>query len=106
MIEKHLSLSMDGLDGMFAATPKEFEDMVVVCRQIEKTIQVKPHDPDPDFTLRRSLYYTRDIEAGTVLTEEDMKTARPNLGLCPTEIESAVGHRLERGVKENDPVKI
>jgi len=106
MIEKHISLSMDGLDGVFAATPTEFEAMVDLCRQVEKAGRVNPYRPDQDFSLRRSLYYDRDMKAGMVLKEGDMKTARPNLGLCPTEIESAIGHKLGRDVKENEPVKI
>jgi len=101
VIEKHLG---QGLDKSFSMTPKDFKQMVTDCREVEKVLGEVKYGGD--FTLRRSLYFSQDLKAGTEVKPEHLKTARPNLGLSPMRINEVLGTILSKDVKRDDSVLI
>jgi sialic acid synthase SpsE len=38
MVEQHLTLSLDSIDGQFAALPHEFKEMVRQIRKVEEVL--------------------------------------------------------------------
>ena len=104
IIEKHVTLTHDGLDKNFAMLPEEFNDMVERCRLIEKSLKTVSFNGYHE--LRRSLYYNKDLKKGETITKSDIKTARPNKGLNPLCLEEIIGTKLNHSVKENEPVQI
>lgn len=108
-IEKHLVLDRnDGsLDAHFSMEPNEFEDMIIACRYAEEIMG----DPfvgeiqDEKRKLRRSVYFARNLKAGTEITEDHIKTARPALGLSPVYFETIIGKVLTEAVSNNQPVE-
>lgn len=84
MIEKHFTLSAEGLDSAFSLQPDEFRLLVTECRRAWESLQEVGDQEAEHRMLRRSWYFSRDVPAGHVLTNEDVVTARPALGLLPT----------------------
>jgi N-acetylneuraminate synthase len=106
VIEKHLTISREGggLDSGFSMEPDEFKRLVAGCGVAKVAIgDIKFGQGNKD--LRRSLYYSQDIQAGTEIEKHHLKTARPALGESPLKIDRIIGKILTVDVKENDPVQ-
>jgi N-acetylneuraminate synthase len=85
VIEKHISIHQQGLDGKFSMKPYQFNNMARKVKRVDEVMgEVKFGG---DFELRRSLYFTANLPAGTQIKPMHIKTARPNLGLSPVKIE-------------------
>jgi pseudaminic acid synthase len=89
VIEKHFTLSRadGGVDSAFSMEPHEMAQLVIeVNRARESLGQVSygPNDGDKhSLKYRRSLYIVEDMKAGDVLTELNLRSIRPGLGLSP-----------------------
>lgn len=110
VIEKHIRLHQDGgLDDGFALNPTEFATFVSAIRDMEDiigTVQYGVKNSEKSSkNLSRSLYFSKDLKAGVVLTSEDFKTARPNMGMSPRFKSDLIGKTLITDVSENQPVK-
>lgn len=111
VVEKHLTLkrSDGGPDSGFSMEPHEFAQLVTECNaayQAIGTISYGPTDSErPSLALRRSLYFSEDVPAGTVLTKKHFRTARPALGLPPMEIDNLIGRVLTKGFAKGAPVR-
>ena len=77
--------------------------MVRSCKDVEKILGSIKFGGDTE--LRRSLYYAKDLKAGTVIKEKHLKTARPALGLSPIMIDRVLGKKLKRAVRADEPVE-
>jgi len=108
VIEKHICLDRGGVDGKFALLPEQFETMVHAIRKAEErigrpTYGVKPGE-EASFELRPSLHFAKDLPVGTVVRRDHLKVCRPNDGLHPRHLNSFIGRRLVRSVREDEPV--
>lgn len=114
MVEKHLTLrrSDGGPDGAFSMEPGEFAAMVRDIRCVEKALGDSEYhltkQQEEEHSGVRSLFVVKDVAAGEVLTEENIRSIRPGDGLSPARIDEVLGkraaHRLERGepLREGD----
>ncbi len=103
VIEKHIKRYDSTLDGSFAMRPSAFNTMAKRVREvavIRGSINAEPEDLE----LRRSLYYAHNLKAGEMVTKPHLKTARPNKGLCPLDIEKVLGRKLTEDVERDQPV--
>ena len=101
IIEKHFILdrSVGGPDASFSMTEQEFSEMVKAVREAEKAIGVV------DYTLTekqqkardfcRSLYVVKDIKAGEVISEENVRSIRPGFGMHPKNFNLILGLKLK-----------
>ena len=46
--------------------------------------------------FRRSIYITRDLKAGDMLSDDNIRIIRPGFGLPPVEFDRVKGKRLRR----------
>jgi pseudaminic acid synthase len=89
IIEKHFILdrSIGGPDASFSMDEMEFCAMVNAVREAEQAIGVIDYNltekqkTGRDFS--RSLYVVQDIQAGEMITEENVRSIRPGFGLHP-----------------------
>jgi pseudaminic acid synthase len=110
IIEKHFILdhSIGGPDASFSMNEQEFKDMVISIREAETAIgktdyqltekQIKGKD------FSRSLYVIKDVKAGEIITEENVKSIRPGFGLHPKYFDIIKGKTFSQDLKRGDRV--
>ena len=110
IIEKHLTLSRKdgGVDADFSMEPDEFKLMVDHIRVAEKAIGTVSYDlTDKQVSARqfsRSLFITKDMKVGEVLTEKNMRSIRPANGLHTKYYEELLGRKVAKDVKAGTPL--
>ena len=111
IIEKHITLdqSLPGPDHKASMEPRDFGDFVAGIRAIEAAVgtgRKYPSAAEQRTALvgRRSITTTRDLAAGTVVTDADIKIVRPGTGLMPRLLSTVIGARLTRNVAADTPL--
>jgi len=108
VIEKHFVLDRadGGVDSAFSAEPAEMEALVresTRARQALGTVKYGPTNVERNArNRRRSLYIAQDMQAGDVLTRENLRSIRPGLGLPPKYLDVLIGRRISKAAKKGD----
>jgi N-acetylneuraminate synthase len=107
VIEKHFTLNRanGGVDSSFSMEPAEMSQLVIETERAWKALgQVSYGATDAEqksVVFRRSLYVVKDLQAGDVLTRDNVRAIRPGLGLPTKYIEQVLGkvvkHAVPRG---------
>jgi len=109
VIEKHIGLDHSGPDGGFCMLPDEFAAMVRDCRTAAKAMGVVEYGPKPaemsTYGLRRSLWVTRDVKAGDLVSTDNVKSLRPAGGLPPCRDGFYTGMPFARDVSAGEPFR-
>lgn len=99
-IEKHFTMrrSDGGADSAFSLEAAELADLCRICREtyesLGSALTSRTDSEQENAGLRRSLYIVRDIPAGTTLTDADVRSIRPGLGLPPKHYKDVLGRRI------------
>lgn len=112
MVEKHFILdrSIGGPDSSFSMNKKEFAQMVEDIRMAEASLGT------PSFELTdkikaarksgRSLYVAKDINAGEVITKDNVRCVRPGLSLHPRFWKDIENHIFKTSKKKGDRISL
>ncbi|HOK05534.1 MAG TPA: N-acetylneuraminate synthase family protein, partial [Victivallales bacterium] len=110
IIEKHFTLSraVPGPDSAFSLEPHEFKEMVEAVRTAEKALgkvsyEVTEHEK-PSRIFRRSLFVVKDMKAGDVFTEENVRSIRPGYGMHTRYARETLGRRAKADIKAGTPM--
>ncbi len=110
IIEKHLTLSRKilSLDSAFSLEPQEFKAMVDAVRTAEKALgkvcyKVGEQEAK-SLVFRRSLFVVKDIKAGEIFSEENIRTIRPGYGLHPRHLKDVLGRRASKNIQRGIPL--
>ena len=112
VIEKHFTLrrSDGGVDSTFSLEPAEFTSLVAETGRAWQALGKIHYGPtakeEKSKMFRRSLYITKDLAAGTVISNENMRAIRPGAGAPPKFAEMIIGRRLKQAVKAGTPVSL
>lgn len=110
IIEKHFTLARadGGPDSAFSMEPDEFKQMVQDIRTVEKALGTVCYDLTPkqkeSKVFRRSLFVVKDMEAGEVFTEENVRSIRPGYGLPPKMLDNIWGRHAARFIEKGTPL--
>jgi len=110
IIEKHLTLdrSLGGPDAAFSLEPDEFKAMVKSVREVEKALGKVSYDLTEKMKksreLSRSLFVVKDMKAGEIFTEENVRSIRPGYGLAPKYLKDILGKIAPRDFKRGNPL--
>jgi pseudaminic acid synthase len=110
VIEKHfiMARSEGGVDSAFSLEPHEFKSLVDEVKTAQAALGSifygATESEQKGRTRRRSIYVTRDIEAGGEMTADNIRSIRPGLGLPPKFYDALIGRRVSKAVKKGTPV--
>jgi N-acetylneuraminate synthase len=110
VIEKHFTLRRadGGVDSTFSLEPEELRSLVVESERAWQSLGHVSYGPTEkekkSLVFRRSIYITRDIEAGETLSKDNVRIIRPGYGLEPKHFERILGKRISRGAKRGTPL--
>jgi len=110
IIEKHLTLdrSLGGPDAPFSLEPDEFKAMVKSVREVEKALGEVSYELTEKMKksreFSRSLFVVKDIKAGEIFTEENVRSIRPGYGLHPKYLKDVLGKKVKKDVKRGTPL--
>jgi pseudaminic acid synthase len=109
VIEKHFTLNRKdgGVDSAFSLEPEELALLVEESKKAHAAIGEIQYGAVADEKIsrkyRRSLYIAEDMKKGEELTERNLRSIRPGLGLSPKFYKTLLGKRINRNVKKGTP---
>lgn len=111
IIEKHFILdrSIGGPDASFSMNEKEFSEMVIAIRQAESAIGNESFELTEKQILgknfSRSLYISKDLKAGEIVTTEHIRSVRPGYSLHPKYLPELIGKKSLKDFIPGDRIK-
>ncbi|WP_319468872.1 N-acetylneuraminate synthase family protein [uncultured Pseudodesulfovibrio sp.] len=112
VVERHFTLdkSFKGTDHQASLEPAELAQMVSMIREVEKALCVKgkkvfPEEQAASKKLRKCIVFSRDLPAGHVLTEADLTTRCPRVGVSPVHWDEVLNATLKKSVQHEEPVQ-
>lgn len=112
VIEKHFILdkSICGADADFSLDKKEFEEMIKAVRDAEKLMGKVDYSmtekKKKSRQFARSLYVSKDIKEGEIITEENIRSVRPGYGLHPKYLNEVLGKKVHKNYLFGERVKL
>jgi sialic acid synthase SpsE len=109
-IEKHITLrrSDGGADGAFSMEPEEFATLVkegtaaaLALGEPKWSVQ---DSEEESRRLRRSLYIVKNVVAGEVVTQENVRAIRPGGGCSPKYYEEMLGRKFNQNHPAGTPM--
>lgn len=110
IIEKHVTLNRNsgGPDDSFSLEPQE---LAALCRDAKTAWDAlgqvdygMKSSERGNVKFRRSLYFTKDMEAGEMVTEKCVRSIRPGFGLAPKYMSVILGQYIPVKVNFGTPV--
>lgn len=109
IIEKHFKLKKNDetLDSKFSIPPSEMEELIIKSKETWLTLgeEKKIKEKRSYLNLRRSIYVTRTINAGGIISEENIKIIRPGFGIEPKYFNQLIGKRVKKKLMKGDALK-
>lgn len=105
VVEKHFTLkrSDGGVDSSFSMEPAEMAQLVVETERAWQALGQVSYGPTEaekkSIQYRRSLYIVQDLQAGAVLTRENVRAIRPGMGLPTKYLEQVLGKTVKQNVQ-------
>jgi N-acetylneuraminate synthase len=110
VIEKHFTLKRKdgGPDGAFSMEPEEFAILVKegnsAFQSLGKPEWVIQDSELESRRLRRSLYVVKDVKAGELVSNQNIRSIRPGGGCPPKLLDSLIGKRFKKNVSLGTPM--
>ena len=110
IVEKHLTLSRSvvGPDVSFSVEPNEFKQIVDTIRFVEKTMGSSKYGvadgEKKSVAFRRSLFVVKDMKAGEVFNEDNLRSIRPACGLPPKNLDYLFGRHAAKNIERGTPL--
>ncbi|MDE6791585.1 MAG: pseudaminic acid synthase [Muribaculaceae bacterium] len=112
MIEKHFIVdrAWGGPDSSFSMDQKEFTEMVKSVRNVEKALGSVTYPEIPDDIkgrrYARSLYVSKNIRKGEIISEDNIKSVRPGYGLHPKYYSGILGKRVNHDLTAGERLSL
>lgn len=112
VIEKHFILNKEvgGADAHFSLDETEFKQMVDSVRLTEKILgkvdyeMTKKKKKSREFS--RSLFVSKDVKKGDVISEENIRSVRPGFGLHPKYYNIILGKFFLKNIEKGTPLEM
>ena len=110
VIEKHFTLNRldGGVDSQFSLEPREMTQLVIEANrayQAMGSISYGVSEQEQEsIQFRRSLYISKAVKAGEILTKENVRAIRPGFGLAVKYYDIIIGRRASEDLQEGTPL--
>jgi len=110
VIEKHFTLrrSDGGVDSAFSMEPEEFASLVKESTQAWQALGMIKYGATEaekeSIKHRRTLYVSKDIQAGDVFSIANIKAIRPGLGLPTKYLDQLIGKKAVKPISKGTPI--
>jgi N,N'-diacetyllegionaminate synthase len=111
VIEKHFTLdrNLPGPDHKASLEPDELKAMVAAIRNVEQALGVGTKFATPSELKnrpigRKSIVAARAIEAGEILSVDNLTAKRPGTGISPMRWDELVGRKAARRYERDEPI--
>ena len=95
-------------DSAFSLEPQEFKEMVQSIRTVERALGEVRYEVNEqevkNRVFRRSLFVVKDIKAGELFTEDNIRSIRPGYGLPPRYIGDVLGRKAAQDIRRGTPL--
>jgi N-acetylneuraminate synthase len=104
VIEKHFTLNRadGGVDSAFSMEPAEMRQLVIETERAWQALGQVSYGAtaaeQKSVVFRRSLYVVKDLQAGDVLSQDNVRAIRPGLGLPTKYTEQVLGKVVKQAV--------
>lgn len=112
IIEKHFTLNRKGggPDDSFSLEPNELAQLCNGANTAWKALGTIDYgvksSEQGNVKFRRSLYFTKDMDAGEKITADCIRSVRPGYGISPKFFDLTLDSRTRVAVKKNSPVTL
>lgn len=109
LIEKHFILDRNnkGPDSEFSIEPDELKSLVQQTNDAWLSLGTAGYERKPaeeaNVKFRRSVYFVKDMPAGSLITQDCIRRIRPGFGLAPKYEQDIIGKRLKVAVTRGTP---
>ncbi len=109
VIEKHFTLSRGdrGPDSEFSIEPDELKRLCQDTHDVWQALGRVGYDRQPaeagSKVFRRSIYFVRDLPAGSVIGPEDIRRIRPGMGLASKYYDDLLGKKVVKDISKGTP---
>lgn len=109
-IEKHFVLerSSGSLDAAFSLEPDELTSLVVETGRAWRSLGHIHYGPteseEKSCQFRRSIYVSKDLKIGDLLSKDSIKVIRPGYGLEPKYLDQVLGQRVMSDIPAGSPL--
>lgn len=110
VLEKHMIMDRNegGPDSQFSLNKDEFKELVDNVRNLEQalgTVAVKTGSGESENkNFRPSIWVTKDVKAGDVISLNNIIIRRPGYGMAPKYFEGILGKKYASDAKKYDPL--
>ena len=110
VIEKHLTLDRDdgAVDSAFSIEPDELRSLVIESKRAQESIGEVKFGPSKEeidsLKFRRSIYISKNISKGEVLSKDNIRIIRPGLGIKPKNFEKVLGRKIRIDCSKGTPL--
>lgn len=111
VIEKHFTLdrTLKGTDHSFSLEPRGMrklnDEFASVKRALGDGVKVKfASEEVPLRKMGKMIVASRDLQVGTVITEDHLEFRSPSDGLKPSQLSSVLGKTLTKSVQQYEPI--
>lgn len=112
LIEKHFILDkkVGGYDASFSLDEKEFTQMVDAVREAESSLGKIDYSLTEKQLIgrlsSRSLFISKDVKSGEVVSEENIKSVRPGNGMHPKYYNEVLGKKFNNNFEFGEPLSM
>ncbi|MBL6989684.1 MAG: pseudaminic acid synthase [Bacteriovoracaceae bacterium] len=110
VIEKHFTHDRNdkGPDSAFSLEPHELQllcsESKIAFESLGTAGYEKKECEKENLVFRRSIYFTKDMKAGDIITQDSIKRIRPGYGLAPKFFYRLIGKKITTDVVRGEPV--
>lgn len=111
VIEKHVTLDRagGGADDSFSLEPPELKQLCIDTKTawaaLGKINYERTAAEQGNIKFRRSLYVTKDIKQGDLITADNVRSIRPGFGLAPKFYNNCIGKKAIVDIKKGTPLQ-